>query len=73
MKQRSTTKKSMDAKTRTDWKALDALTGQEIRVDAANDPDVAPVGVEFWKDARVVIPESAVRRGAKPFVRPRRG
>jgi uncharacterized protein (DUF4415 family) len=41
-----------------DLEVLRAMTDEEIRADAASDPDVAPVGVEFWKGARVVIPEN---------------
>ena len=56
-KRRNTTAPS-SAKTETDWAALDAMTDEEIRAQAAADPDVAPVGAEFWKEARLVWPEN---------------
>ncbi len=49
--------KSMADRAKADWTAFDALTDDEIRAAATQDPDAAPVGAEFWKGARVVMPD----------------
>jgi len=41
----------------TDWARLDAMTGEEIERNAADDPDNPPWTEEDWKNARVVWPQ----------------
>jgi len=42
-------------KGRTDWARVDALTDEEIAKAVANDPDAAPIDID-WSDAVLVIP-----------------
>ena len=42
-------------KGRTDWAAVDALTDEDIAKAVANDPDAAPIDID-WSDAVLVIP-----------------
>jgi len=42
-------------KGKTDWARVDALTDEEIEKAVANDPDAAPLDID-WSDAVLVIP-----------------
>ncbi len=42
---------------RTDWRRVAAMTEKEIVAAAKSDPDAQPTDREFWKDAKVVLPE----------------
>ena len=42
-------------KGKTDWARVDALTDEEIARAVANDPDAAPIDID-WSDAVLVIP-----------------
>jgi uncharacterized protein (DUF4415 family) len=42
-------------KGRTDWGRVDELTDEDIAKAVANDPDAAPIDVD-WSDAVLVIP-----------------
>jgi len=42
-------------KGRTDWARVDALTDEDIAKAVADDPDAAPIDVD-WSDAVLVIP-----------------
>ena len=44
-------------KTGTDWARLERMTDAEIRAGIARDPDARPTDAEFWKKARLVMPE----------------
>ncbi len=41
----------------TDWRRFDALTDEEVEAAALADPDAQPTTAEFWKNARLVMPE----------------
>ncbi len=58
MKEKPTGKPS--PKQLTDWKRLRELSDRKIRRGIESDPDARPTDVDFWKNARVVIP--AVKR-----------
>ena len=42
-------------KGKTDWTAVDALTDNDIASAVADDPDAAPIDID-WSDAVLVIP-----------------
>ena len=42
-------------KGKTDWARVDALTDKDIAKAVANDPDAAPIDID-WSDAVLVIP-----------------
>ena len=42
-------------KGKTDWARVDALTDEEIAKAVANDPDAAPIDID-WSDAILVMP-----------------
>jgi uncharacterized protein (DUF4415 family) len=42
-------------KGKTDWARVDALTDEDIAQAVANDPDAAPIDID-WSDAVLVIP-----------------
>ena len=42
-------------KGKTDWARVDALTDEDIEKAIANDPDAAPLDID-WSDAVLVIP-----------------
>ena len=41
----------------TDWDRLDAITDREIEEAVASDPDTELLDENFWKRAKVVLPE----------------
>ena len=58
MKGKNITIVSRDAprrKGKTDWARLDAMTDEEIKTAVANDPDAAPLDID-WSKAVLVIP-----------------
>jgi hypothetical protein len=46
---------------RTDWQRVAAMSEKEIMAAAKSDPDAQPTDLEFWKDAKVVLPERKPR------------
>ena len=42
----------------TDWERLGAMSEQDIKGAIEADPQARPTDVEFWKDAKVVIPQA---------------
>jgi len=42
----------------TDWKRLRALSDKSIRSAVKADPEARPTDVNFWKQAKVVLPEA---------------
>jgi uncharacterized protein (DUF4415 family) len=42
-------------KGKTDWARVDALTDEDIAKAVANDPDAAPIDID-WSDAVLIIP-----------------
>jgi uncharacterized protein (DUF4415 family) len=59
MKERRIITRSKDEprKGKTDWEALDRLSDEEIAAAVADDPDAAPLDVD-WSDAELNIPPS---------------
>ena len=55
MKEQHTGKAS--AKVGTDWNRLRALTDKGIRRSIESDPEARPIDVNFWKKAKVVLPQ----------------
>jgi uncharacterized protein (DUF4415 family) len=47
-------------KGKTNWPRVRRLTEQQINARATSDPDAQPTDDEFWKDARLVMPEPKV-------------
>jgi len=43
--------------TGTDRDRLEAMSEEEINEAAASDPDARPTDADFWKDAKVVVPQ----------------
>ena len=52
------TSDNLPTDTQTDWERVATMTDAEIDAAAASDPDAQPTDEAFWKDARVVIPQS---------------
>ena len=52
----ATSGKTSKAEPRTDWKRLREMAEEEVHAAALADPDAQPTDDEFWKDARVVVP-----------------
>ena len=48
-------------KTKTDWRRVARMSEAELAAAAAADPDAPPTDPAFWKDARLVMPETKVR------------
>ena len=46
------------SKGKTDWDQFDALTGEQVRAGIEADPDAHPTDEDFWKVAKVVMPQS---------------
>ncbi len=47
-------------KGRTDWNRVDALTESRLDEAARSDPDARPTDAEFWRGAKLVMPERKV-------------
>lgn len=45
-------------KGKTDWKRLRALTDEDIKRAVADDPDESLADADFWKNAKLVLPEA---------------
>ena len=41
----------------TDWKRLRALNDQDIRAAVKTDPEVRPTAADFWKQAKIMLPQ----------------
>jgi hypothetical protein len=52
---RVTAEKARPMRDRTDFAALDAMTDEEIAKAVAEDPDAAPLDID-WTQARLVLP-----------------
>jgi uncharacterized protein (DUF4415 family) len=52
---RVTREEAKHLKGQTDFAALDAMTDEDIARAVAEDPDVAPLGID-WSKARIVLP-----------------
>lgn len=48
---------STTSKRKTDWRRVDALTDERIRRGIEADADAHPTDEEFWKKARIVMPQ----------------
>ena len=42
----------------TDWKRLRALSDRDIRAAVKTDPEARPTDVDFWKQAKIVLPQA---------------
>jgi uncharacterized protein (DUF4415 family) len=42
----------------TDWKRLRALSDRSIRTAVKADPEARPTDVDFWKQAKIVMPRA---------------
>ena len=45
-------------KARSDWKRVRSLSDRQIRRAVGTDPDSRPTNANFWKNARVVLPQA---------------
>ena len=52
-----TTGKISKGEPRTDWRRLQQMSDEEVHAAVAADPDARPTDEEFWKTARVVMPQ----------------
>ena len=55
----TTVSRGSQAKGKTDWTKVDALTDEEIAAAVASDPDAVPLDLD-WSDAVVVMPPKKV-------------
>ena len=62
MSERHTVRRSAPAqrKTKTDWARVDALGEADLDEAARADPDALPTDAEFWRDAKLVMPERKI-------------
>jgi len=42
----------------TDWKGLRARSDRQVRRGLESDPEARPTDANFWKEARVVLPQA---------------
>ena len=42
----------------TDWDRLRALSAKDIKTAVKGDPEACPTNVDFWKDAKIVLPQA---------------
>jgi len=56
MKEQRTGKASAKSES-TDWKRLRSLTDKQIRTALETDPEARPTDVNFWKKAKVALPQ----------------
>ncbi|MBI3208699.1 MAG: BrnA antitoxin family protein [Candidatus Solibacter usitatus] len=42
----------------SDWKRVATIDDRQIRKGIENDPDARATDIEFWKTARVVVPQA---------------
>jgi uncharacterized protein (DUF4415 family) len=45
------------SKQKTDWRRVDALTDERVRRGIEEDPDARPTDEDFWKKAKLVMPQ----------------
>ncbi len=45
------------SKAKTDWDPFDALADEQVRGGIEADPDVHPTDEDFWKTAKIVMPQ----------------
>jgi len=45
------------SKRKTDWRRVDALTDERVRRGIEEDPDARPTDEDFWKKAKLVMPQ----------------
>lgn len=57
MKEKPTGKRSAKEGA-TDWKRLRALSDKDIRAAVKTDPEARPTDVDFWKQAKIVLPQA---------------
>ena len=57
MKEKPTGKTSAKGRT-TDWERLHALSDKDIRAAVKTDPEARPTDVDFWKQAKIVLPQA---------------
>ena len=57
MKEKPTGKTSNKDRT-TYWKRLHALSEKDIRAAVKADPEARPTDVNFWKQAKIVLPQA---------------
>ena len=50
--------KTSDKDRTTDWKRLHALSEKDIRAAVKADPEARPTDVNFWKQAKIVLPQA---------------
>jgi len=46
----------------TDWAAIRAKTDAEIAAEVAADPDASALDEDFWRNARIVMPQQQAKR-----------
>jgi len=54
---RVTAEQARAIKSLTDWDRVDRLTDADITKAIASDPDTFDTGADFWKHAKLVLPE----------------
>ncbi|HEV2302832.1 MAG TPA: BrnA antitoxin family protein [Stellaceae bacterium] len=52
-----TTGKTSKAEPRTDWRRLRGMSDEEIHAAVLDDPEIRATDEDFWRSARVVIPQ----------------
>ena len=52
-----TTGETSNPEAATDWDRLRSMTDEEVHAAIAADPEIRPTDEEFWKTARVVMPQ----------------
>ena len=52
------TGKTSDKDPTTDWKRLHALSEKDIQSAVKADPEARPTDVNFWKQAKIVLPQA---------------
>jgi len=57
MKEKPTGKTLAKGRT-TDWKRLHALSDKDIRAAVKTDPEARPTDVDFWKQAKIMLPQA---------------
>jgi uncharacterized protein (DUF4415 family) len=49
--------KTSKAEPGTDWQRLRRMTDEEVHAAVLEDPEIKPTDEDFWKTARVVMPQ----------------
>ncbi len=58
MSKKPPTPASEHPKDKTDWKRIEAMTDDDIALGAAKDPDARIPPDGWWKDAKLVLPQT---------------